>query len=230
MPRFHGAAFFMAPESISGDRSHGRKDCQPVPSMHQDNAGNNGDAMSDNVAVFGILPSRAAAENAVTQLREAGFISTDVSILAASPEDTRGFAHENMTKAPEGGAAGAVAGATVGGVLGWLAGIGSIAIPGVGPFIAAGPIMGALAGIGVGGTVGGLSGTLIGLGIPEYEARRYEGRINKGGILISVHTEEELWRKRAREVLERCGAEDIHEGDEQRDSDSKRDREFRPHV
>lgn len=165
--------------------------------------------MNDNSAVFGIYPSRDSAERAVDLLKMEGFRSEDVSVLFSSPDTTREFATENTTKAPEGAVTGAATGATIGGVLGWLAGIGSLAIPGVGPLIAAGPIMGALAGIGVGGGVGGLAGALVGLGIAEYEAKRYESRINDGGVLVSVHADRSEWAEKAKRVLERTGAEDI---------------------
>jgi hypothetical protein len=122
---------------------------------------------------------------------------------------TKDFAHEKGTKAPEGATAGAGTGAVIGGSLGWLAGIGALAIPGLGPFIAAGPLMAALAGVGVGGAVGGVTGALIGMGIPEYEAKRYEGRVKRGGILLSVHSDDSNWTKRAKDILERTGAEDI---------------------
>src|SRR5580765_7039285 len=134
-----------------------------------------------NTAVFGIYPSYEAVERAVDELKSAGFRSTDISVLFPENVGTKDFAHAKGTKAPEGATAGAGTGAVVGGALGWLAGIGALAIPGVGPFIAAGPIMGALAGVGVGGAVGGIAGALIGMGIPEYEAKRYEGRIKGGG-------------------------------------------------
>jgi hypothetical protein len=124
-------------------------------------------------------------------------------------EGTKDFATEKNTKAPEGTAAGAGTGAVIGGTLGWLAGIGALAIPGLGPFIAAGPIMAALAGVGVGGAIGGLTGALIGMGIPEFEAKRYEGRIKEGGILLSVHCDDSDWTKKAKEVLEHTGAEDV---------------------
>jgi len=162
-----------------------------------------------NTAAFGIYPARSSVENAVDALRDAGFRNTDISILFPENEGTKDFAHEKGTKAPEGTAAGVGTGAVIGGTLGWLAGIGALAIPGVGPFIAAGPIMGALAGVGVGGAVGGITGALIGMGIPEYEAKRYEGRVKKGGILLSVHCDDSDWTKRAKEILERTGAEDI---------------------
>src|SRR6201998_733549 len=162
-----------------------------------------------NTAVFGIYPNYASVESAVDALRAAGFRNTDISVLFPENVGTKDFAHEKGTKAPEGATTGAGTGAVVGGTLGWLAGIGALAIPGVGPFIAAGPIMAALAGVGVGGAVGGFTGALIGLGIPEYEAKRYEGRIQKGGILLSVHcdTSEEI--KRAKEIMKSTGAEDI---------------------
>src|SRR5438093_783299 len=132
-----------------------------------------------NTAVFGIYPTYTSVEGGVEALRSAGFRSTDISVLFPENVGTKDFAHRKGTKAPEGAAAGAGTGAVIGGTLGWLAGIGAIAIPGVGPFIAAGPIVAALAGVGVGGAIGGIAGALIGLGIPEYEAKRYEGRIKR---------------------------------------------------
>ena len=162
-----------------------------------------------NTAVFGIYSSYAGVEESVDALRAAGFRSTDVSVLFPENVGTKDFAHEKGTKAPEGATAGAGTGAVVGGALGWLAGIGALAIPGVGPFIAAGPIMAALAGIGVGGAVGGIAGSLIGMGIPEYEAKRYEGRVKDGGILLSVHCDSSDWTKKAKEILERTGAQDV---------------------
>jgi len=165
--------------------------------------------MDKKIAVYGIYPTNSDAEAGLQELRGAGFRSSDISVLFASPDTTKAFAHENSTKAPEGATSGVVAGATIGGVLGWLAGMGSIAIPGVGPFIAAGPIMATLAGMAVGGTVGGLTGALIGLGIPEYEAKRYENHLNKGGVLISVHADNEEWAEQARDLLKQTGAQDI---------------------
>ena len=165
--------------------------------------------MSKNTAVFGIYKTRGEVENAVDALKSGGFAYTDVSVLFPHNEGTKDFAAEKHTKAPEGAATGAGTGAVVGGALGWLVGIGALAIPGVGPFIAAGPIMAALAGAGVGGTLGGIAGALIGLGIPEYEAKRYEGLIKKGGILLSVHSESAELTKRAKEILTRTGAADI---------------------
>lgn len=165
-------------------------------------------------AVYGLYPSREMLEHGVQQLKAEGFSNSDISVLFASPSGTKEFAHENSTKAPEGATTGALSGATIGGVLGWLAGIGTLAIPGVGPFIAAGPIMAALAGAGVGGAVGGIAGALVGLGIPEYEAKRYESRINEGGILLSVHAADSKWVDKARDILEQTEAEDIGEKDE----------------
>src|SRR5512133_3100766 len=152
-----------------------------------------------NTAVFGIYPSLLAAERTVDALVAAGFRSDDVSVLAPDQNATRELAAEKNTKAPEGTTAGVVAGGTVGGTLGLLAGIGALAIPGLGPFIAAGPIMAALSGAAVGGTVGGLTGALIGMGIPEFEAKRYEGRVKDGHILISVHSDNSQWTKKAKE-------------------------------
>src|SRR3982750_1603251 len=141
-----------------------------------------------NTAVFGIFQTRASAEECVDALRRAGFRNTDVSALFPDNAGTKDFAHEKNTKAPEGATTGAASGAVLGGGLGWLVGIGALAIPGLGPFIAAGPIMAALAGAGAGGAIGGLTGALIGMGIPEYEAKRYEGLGKNGGILLSVHS------------------------------------------
>lgn len=162
-----------------------------------------------NTAVYAIFSNRSQAERAVDALRADGFRSADISVLFPSNETTKEFAHEKATKAPEGAATGALGGATVGGVLGWLSGIGAIAIPGAGPFIAAGPIIGLLSGAGLGGTIGGIGGALVGLGIPEYEAARYEGRIKDGGVLLSVHCDDNDWVRKAKDVLERSGGEDI---------------------
>jgi len=162
-----------------------------------------------NTAVFGIYTDRSSVDRAVEALKTAGFSNNDVSALFSENKGTKDFAHEKNTKAPEGATTGAGTGALLGGGLGWLAGIGALAIPGLGPFIAAGPIMAALAGAGVGGAVGGLTGALIGMGIPEYEAKRYEGRVKDGGILLSVHSDNSDETKRAKEILERTGAQDI---------------------
>ena len=162
-----------------------------------------------NTAVFGIYPAYESVENGVDALKAAGFRNTDISVLFPENVGTKDFAHEKGTKAPEGASAGAGTGAVVGGALGWLAGIGALAIPGAGPFIAAGPIMAALAGVGAGGVVGGIAGALIGMGIPEYEAKRYEGRVKSGGILLSVHSDNSDWTKKAKQILERTGAQDV---------------------
>jgi len=162
-----------------------------------------------NTAVFGIYKSLTQAENAVNMLQAAHFASQDISVLMPDKETTRQFAHEKNTKAPEGATTGAVAGTTLGGALGLLAGLGSLAIPGVGPLIAAGPIVGMLAGAGAGGAVGTLVGALIGMGIPEYEAKRYEGLVKDGGVLLSVHCETSEEIDRAKTLLERSGANDV---------------------
>ncbi len=162
------------------------------------------------VAVFGIYPTRSSVENGISSLLNAGFTDADISILL--PESLSGakeMGTEKATKAPEGTAVGVTTGGVIGGTLGLLAGLGALAIPGVGPLIAAGPIMAALAGLGVGGTVGGLTGALIGLGIPELEAKRYEGRMSKGGILLSVHCDTSDEIKRGKQVLEATRAEDV---------------------
>src|SRR6201988_5308573 len=160
-------------------------------------------------AVFGIYPSLDAANNATDVLVKGGFPSSEISALLPDNLGSRPIATEKSTKAPEGSAAGAGSGAVVGGAIGLLAGIGALAIPGVGPLIAAGPIVAALAGVGVGGAVGGIAGALIGMGIPEYEAKRYEGRVKSGGILLSVHCDRSEWTKKAKEILERTGAQDV---------------------
>src|ERR1700754_132725 len=155
-------------------------------------------------SVFGIYVSREGVEAAVRELRDAGFRGSDISILA--PEnlgDVRDIGTVKSTKAPEGATAGGTSGAVVGGVLGWLVGIGALAIPGIGPFLAAGPIMAALAGMGVGAAVGGVAGALVGFGVPEYEAKRYETRLKKGGILVSVHADNHEWISRAKSILEK---------------------------
>jgi hypothetical protein len=167
-----------------------------------------------NTAVFGIYPDYASVENSVDAFKAAGFRNTDISVLFPENVGTKDFAHKKETKAPEGATTGATTGAVIGGGLGWLMGIGALAIPGLGPFIAAGPIMAALAGVGVGGAVGGIAGALIGMGIPEYEAKRYEGRVKSGGILLSVHSDSSEWTKRAKEILENTGAQDISSASE----------------
>jgi hypothetical protein len=165
--------------------------------------------MAKNIAVFGIYPDRVAVEEGVEHFRRAGFRDTDISVLLPENQGTKDFAHEKHTKAPEGVTSGVVAGGITGGVLGLLTGIGAIAIPGLGPLIAAGPIVAALAGAGAVGTLGGIVGALAGLGIPEYEARRYEGRIREGGVLLSVHCDNADWVRRAKGVLRETGAQDI---------------------
>lgn len=167
-----------------------------------------------NKAVFGIYNARAEAEAAIDRLRAAGFRATDISVLLPENLGNKDMAVQGATKAPEGATAGGVSGATIGGVLGWLAGIGTLAIPGIGPLIAAGPIVGALAGLGAGGAAGALVGALAGYGIPEYEAKRYEGRVRKGGILVSVHTDDSDWTSKAKAILEETGAEDVSSASE----------------
>jgi hypothetical protein len=162
-----------------------------------------------NTAVFGIYSDSSTVDNAVDHLQAGGFRNTDISVLFPENEGTKDFAVQKGTKAPEGTAAGVTTGAVIGGGLGWLAGIGALAIPGIGPFIAAGPIVAALAGVGAGGAIGGITGALIGMGIPEYEAKRYEGRVKNGGILLSVHSDNSEWTKRAKKILEETGADDI---------------------
>jgi hypothetical protein len=180
--------------------------------------------MAKNIAVYGIYPSRLTVEQAVEALKDAGFRNTDISVLFPEGGGTKEFAVEKETKAPEGATTGAGTGVVIGGTLGWLTGIGLLAIPGLGPFIAAGPIVAALAGAGAGGLVGGIAGALIGMGIPEYEATRYEGRIKKGGILLSVHADDGDWKSKAKDILKRTGAEDIGTKGESGAADAKSDR------
>ncbi len=160
-------------------------------------------------SVFCIAKNDIQARDIVDQLRSSGFMANDISVLFPDKSTTKNFAHEKNTKAPEGATTGAGAGAVLGAAAGWLVGIGALAIPGLGPFIAAGPIMAALSGAAVGGAVGGVAGALVGMGIPEFEAKRYEGRVKGGNILISVHSENGDDTKRAKEIFEQAKAEDI---------------------
>jgi hypothetical protein len=165
--------------------------------------------MSKNKSVFGIYLTRSEVESAASALRDAGFSGSDISVLLPENLDSGELVTDKSTKAPEGAAVGVGSGAAVGGALGWLVGVGALAIPGIGPVIAAGPIIATLAGIGVGGALGGFAGALIGVGIPEYEARKYEGRILKGGILVAVHCETSEEVKRAKGIMEITGGEDV---------------------
>ena len=160
-------------------------------------------------AVFCIVPGYTQALRVVEDLRAAGFANDDISVLLPDKTGTRDFAHEHHTKAPEGATVGAGTGGVLGGTMGLLAGIGTLAIPGLGPFVAAGPLMAALSGAAVGAAVGGLAGTLIGLGIPEFEAKRYEGKIRGGNVLLSVHVGDTSESKLAKEIFENAGAEDV---------------------
>lgn len=160
-------------------------------------------------SVFCITTSRGQADLIVEQLKASQFSNNDISVLFPDKGSSRDFAHEKNTKAPEGIATGAGTGGAIGGALGWIVGIGALAIPGVGPFIAAGPIMAALGGAAIGAAAGGIAGGLIGLGIPELEAKRYEGKVKEGNILLSVHTDNSKEIKRAKEIFKDAGAEDI---------------------
>jgi hypothetical protein len=162
-----------------------------------------------NTAVFGIYSTQSQVVSVVNEMKNEGFRNTDVSVLFSENQGTKDFTHEKHTKAPEGVAAGGTSDALLGGALGWLAGMGAFAIPGIGPFIVAGPIIGALSGIGAGAALGGFTGALIGMGIPEYEAVRYEGRVKGSNILLSVYSDDSDWTKKAKLILERTGAEDI---------------------
>src|ERR1700749_1979381 len=178
-----------------------------------------------NTTAFAIFRSRSEGEIAVNELTAAGFSNQDVSVLMADKSGTRDFATEKNTKAPEGTATGAGVGGVIGGTLGLLAGIGALAIPGVGPLIAAGPIMAALAGLGVGGAVGGIVGALVGMGIPEYEAKRYEGAVKSGGTLLSVHCDTSEQVDVAKTSLKETGAKDISSTGEATSKDTAGGRE-----
>ncbi len=167
-------------------------------------------------AVFCLAKSEAQANRIVDDLKTAGFVNNDISVLFPDKSGTRDFAHAHNTKAPEGAATGAGTGGILGGALGWLVGVGTLAIPGLGPFIAAGPIMAALGGAAAGATLGGITGALIGMGIPEYEAKQYEGKLREGNILISVHSEDSNERSRAKTIFERAGAEGVSSTSEAR--------------
>jgi hypothetical protein len=175
-------------------------------------------------SVLGIYGSRMAVERAVSALRDAGFPSSDVSVLMPENLGSQEIATDKATKAPEGAATGASTGAVIGGALGWLVGAGLLAIPGLGAVLAAGPIVATLAGVGAGGAIGGITGALVGLGIPEYEAKLYEARLSKGGILLSVHCDTAGEIVRAKEVLEGTGAEHIASTDELRTPTSEEER------
>lgn len=160
-------------------------------------------------SVFAIFETQVSLEQAVDALKVNGFRNSDISVLMHSKQGTKDFAFEKNTKAPEAATTGAATGVLAGGAFGWLVGAGALAIPGIGPFVAAGPIMAAIAGAGIGGTVGGVAGGLIGLGIPEYEAKRYETYVKEGGLLISVHVDDSNWEKKAKDLLKSFGAKDI---------------------
>lgn len=170
--------------------------------------------MNKNISVYGIYKNHHDLEDGIEQLRLHGFRAADISVLYPENVGSKEFAVSNSTKAPEGAVTGGASGAAAGGILGWLVGIGTLAIPGVGPLIAAGPIMAALAGMGAGAALGGATGALLGLGIPEYEAQRYEGRIKSGGTLVSVHCDSNEWADRAKEILKSSAAEDISSSSE----------------
>ncbi len=178
---------------------------------------------SKHVAVFGIYATPGTAEAAVDHLLANGFTNEAISVLLPDDETTRAFAHEKHTKAPEGTATGVTTGGLIGGTLGLLAGIGALAIPGVGPLIAAGPIMGALAGLGVGGAVGGVVGALVGMGIPEFEAKRYEGAVKEGGTLLSVHCDTSEQVDVAKRALHETGAKDVASANEAGKESDRRD-------
>ena len=171
-------------------------------------------------SVFGIFQNKISLEEAINTLKNQNFNNSDISVLMPTKEGTEKFAFEKNTKAPEGIATGATAGVVGGGILGWLVGAGALAIPGLGPFIAAGPIIAAIAGAGVGGTLAGVAGGLIGLGIPEIEAKKYESYVKSGSILLSVHVDDSDWEKKAKSILETSGADNIGTTSEKRSDDT----------
>ncbi len=179
-----------------------------------------------NTSVYGIYTHRAELENGINQLKMNQFRHEDISVLMPHNDGNKELATELNSKAPEGVTAGGASGAVVGGALGWLLGIGALAIPGLGPFIAAGPIMAALAGLGAGATIGGVAGGLIGMGMPEYEAKRYEGQIKAGGILVSVHCDDSEWATKAKHLLETTGAKDVSSGSEASSDYNKSDKPY----
>jgi hypothetical protein len=179
-----------------------------------------------NISTFGIYPDTQTVTDAVAALKEAGFRSTDISVLYPDNLGSKDFAHEKHSKAPEGAVAGGGTGAVVGAALGWLAGAGTLLVPGLEPFAVAGPVMGMLGGMGIGVTLGGLSGALMGAGVPEYEAKRYAGRVRKGGILVSVHCDNAKWSKTAKQVLKRTGATDISTAGEARADFARSEKPF----
>jgi Protein of unknown function (DUF3341) len=165
--------------------------------------------MIRNIAAFGIYPDQGTVTDAIEMLKSAGFRQTDISVLCPENLGSKDFAHEKHTKAPEGAVAGGGSGALIGGAVGWLLGAGALIVPGMELVAAAGPMMGMFSGLGLGAALGGLTGALAGAGMPEYEAKRYEGRVRKGGILLSVHCDNAEWAKTARSVLKRSGASHI---------------------
>jgi len=179
------------------------------------------------LSVLGLFHDQETLGRAVETLQTAGFPTTDISVLMPRSQSDRLFAHEHHTKAPEGATTGAVAGGVIVGALGLLVGLGVLAIPGLGALVVAGPIVGALTGIGAGGTVGGIAGALVGMGIPEYEAKRYEEFVEEGGILMSVHCDDEAAAHRARGILDGFGATGI---DKMREEHVRRHKEKHPHV
>jgi hypothetical protein len=161
---------------------------------------------SRKTSAFGIFADEATARDAVEALKSSGFRAADISMMLPDNVGTKDFAHEKHSKAPEGAAAGGTVIGAVGGTLGWLIGTGAMMIPGLEPFAAAGPVMAALGGLGAGALLGGVTGGIVGMGVPEYEARRYVGRIRRGGILMSVHCDDINWARTAMNILRRSGA------------------------
>lgn len=180
--------------------------------------------MAKNIAAFGIFKTRDQVERTLDRLRQAGFRAEDISVLLPENVGNKELGTDKATKSPEGAVTGGATGAVAGGVFGWLVGIGALAIPGVGPFIAAGPIMAALAGMGAGAVLGGATGALVGAGIPEYEVKRYEGLVKQGGILVSVHCDDNEWKNRAENLLRDSGAEEVSSTSEESADYAKSDR------
>jgi hypothetical protein len=181
-----------------------------------------------NTALFGIYPTHASADAAVDTFRLKGFRNTDIAVMFPQNVGSKELGHEKGTKSAEGAVAGGGIGAAVGGAVGWLAGVGLLVTPGTGPFLAAGTVVAVLAGMGAGGAIGGAAGALIGLAIPEYQAKRYEGRMRKGGILLSVHADDQEWISKGRQILEQTGAEHIAQTGETKGDFGNSDRPTAP--
>lgn len=170
--------------------------------------------MAKNTSVIGIYEDRTTVSDAINVLQKAGYRATDISVLSSDNQGSKDFAHEKRSKALEGAAAGTVAGAAAGAVLAWWLSTQAGRIPGLAPLAAAGPALATLAGAAAGGALGWLVGFLAGLRMPEYVAKRYAGRVRRGGILLSVHCDGQEWCDRAKKTLQNTGARNISSASE----------------